>query len=72
LSSLAPPFDLVDQAPRHKIGPAMNKEESPFYYSILLGDNKSIYDDFTTIDIHVINNTTYEGNRPSLSIKGKK
>jgi hypothetical protein len=42
----APAFDLVDQAPRCKIGPAMNKEESPFFYSILLGDNRSIYDEF--------------------------
>jgi hypothetical protein len=43
---VAPSFDLVDQAPRHKIRPAMNKEESPFFYTILLGDNRSIYDDF--------------------------
>lgn len=68
----APPFDLVDQAPRHKIGPAMNKEESPFFYSILFGDNKSIYDGFTMIDVYVVNDTTYEGNRASLSIKGKQ
>jgi hypothetical protein len=69
---VAPPFDLVDHAPRHKIRPAMNKEESPFRYAIFLVDNKSIYDDFTTIDIYVIDDTTYEENRPSLYIKGKK
>jgi hypothetical protein len=42
---VAPSFDFVYQAPRHKIGPTMNKEESPFFYSILLDDNKSIYDE---------------------------
>jgi hypothetical protein len=40
-----PSFGLVDQVPRYKIGPSMNKEKSPLFYSILLYENKSIYDE---------------------------
>jgi hypothetical protein len=42
----SPTFDLVDQAPRCKKIPATEQRENSFLYTILLSENRSIYDEF--------------------------
>jgi hypothetical protein len=46
LSSLLQPFELYIQDPRCKKRPAKEQEEIPFFHTIMLSKNRSIYDDF--------------------------
>jgi hypothetical protein len=39
-----------------------------FFYIILLGDNRSIYDDFKTTNMHVTSYTQHEGNRSTYAL----